>query len=176
LDVAAFMNRYRDLTITLPGLPFPDPTPIPHMVFPLNFENGVAGVTGGGEVLLHVYPDRGWKLTVGYSLLNLHDLTPLIQGSSPRHQAFLRSYWDVSKTVQLDVAISYVDRLAAFDIPSYARADVRLGWRPGPGWEISVGVRNLLDPHHPEFGNPSPTGAAPTEVERSIFVAVSYQP
>jgi len=168
IDVAAFLNQYRDLIVTSPGVPF--------MVLPLNFMNGAEGETAGAEVLLHVVPDRWWKLTMGYSILNLHELTPLIQGSSPRHRAFLRSYLDLSKTVKLDVSIAYVDRLAAFDISSYTRADVRLGWRPGPGWEISVGGRNLLDPHHPEFGNPSPTGAAPTEVERSIFVAVSYQP
>jgi iron complex outermembrane recepter protein len=83
----------------------------------------------------------------------------------PVHHASLRAFYDLGEHWELDGAIYYVDRLPYFDVDSYVRADVRLGWNPKPGLRFSAGVQNLNDPEHPEAG--------PIEVERVVWVGFS---
>ena len=40
-------------------------------------------------------------------------------------------------------------------------------WRPKKDVELSVGVQNLLDDRHPEFG--SPFGVASSEMQRAVY-------
>ncbi len=82
----------------------------------------------------------------------------------PVHSANLRAYYDLGDDWELDGAIYYVDRLPAFDIDSYVRVDMRLGWRPCAGTEFSIGVQNLADPEHPEAG--------PPEIERAFYFSL----
>jgi iron complex outermembrane receptor protein len=51
-------------------------------------------------------------------------------------------------------------------VPAYTAVDLRWGWHVRPGLELSLAVRNLGDPGHPEWG--SPLNRA--EFERSVFI------
>ncbi|HUG76083.1 MAG TPA: TonB-dependent receptor [Burkholderiales bacterium] len=48
-------------------------------------------------------------------------------------------------------------------MPAYTALDLRLGWTPRPDLEVSLGLENLLDPGHVEWG----PGA---EFERAAFL------
>ena len=52
-------------------------------------------------------------------------------------------------------------------MPGYVRVDLGLTWRPKPDVELSLGVQNLLDDRHPEFGGQFATEA--TEMQRAIY-------
>lgn len=82
----------------------------------------------------------------------------------PVHHASLRAYYDLGRDWELDGALYYVDRLPYFDVDSYIRTDVRLGWKPVEGTEISIGATNLNDPSHPEAG--------PPEIQRMLWIGL----
>jgi iron complex outermembrane receptor protein len=56
-----------------------------------------------------------------------------------------------------------------FRLSSFSRVDLRVGWTPVPGWELSVVGQDLLDRSHLEFLFAT-SGIA--EVERSIYAQV----
>jgi hypothetical protein len=68
----------------------------------------------------------------------------------PSNLAHLRSYWNVSETVELDTAVYWVDELDV-GVSSYLRADARVGWRPSEAFEFSVGVRGMFHDGETEF-------------------------
>jgi iron complex outermembrane receptor protein len=65
--------------------------------------------------------------------------------------AQLHSLHDLGHHLELDAFLYYVDALPSLAISDYTRLDLRLGWRPAPGLELSVTARNLLDNRHPEY-------------------------
>ena len=50
--------------------------------------------------------------------------------------------------------IRHVARLPDPEVPAYTALDVGVGWRPTNKLEVALGVRNLLDHEHAEFGPP----------------------
>ena len=52
---------------------------------------------------------------------------------------------------EFDTALYFVDDLPAFNVPSYTRFDVRLGWHPSDNLELVLGLQNLQQAEHPEF-------------------------
>ena len=72
---------------------------------------------------------------------------------------------------EFDTALRYVGdiEVSGTDIDDYIELDLRLGWKPGPGVELSIVGQNLLDSRHGEF-LPDFIATQPTEVERSIFL------
>jgi iron complex outermembrane receptor protein len=51
------------------------------------------------------------------------------------------------------------------EVPAYTALDLRLGWRPDPHWELSIGGQNLAGGGHGEF-TPETTR---TEFERTLY-------
>jgi len=181
-DIAAFYNDYEDLRLILPTTLVPAPgmtiwQPV----------NDLEGETYGTELVATWRVLEGWRLTGGYTWLqmNLHTdpkWEPLKQlgmtfegeeGTSPRHQFHLRSYVDLPHNVSFDTAAYYVDNLSARAVQSYIRLDARLAWRPTPDLEISLVGQNLNDDQHLEFGNGFLI--TPSEIERSVYAKVTYK-
>lgn len=161
LDLALFLNDYSDLVTTETGTPFFETSPAPaHMFIPLVNVNNGKGQTYGGELLLAWDALDIWRLTASYSYLQMHleepaagGLTEDLEGSSPQHQAKLRSQLDLPQDLEFDASLHYVDRLKAQDIDSYLRLDLRLGWMPADWIELSLVGQNLLDDRHAEFSD-----------------------
>jgi hypothetical protein len=65
-----------------------------------------------------------------------------------------------------------VDQRPLAGLDDHLRADLRLGWRPSPAWEVALGVRDLEDEQHREFG--SDTFFAATEIQRSVYGTVAF--
>jgi iron complex outermembrane receptor protein len=144
--------------------------------------NGNASAAGA-EIAAQVDVTSAWKLNAGYSYLDLdidlarkaglETVSLYRNGQAPQHQAHLRSYWDVTHDVQLDLALYAVDDLPLYRVPSYARVDARVGWNPIPEIGLDLVGQNLLDERHAEFGDFTYYRAS--ESERRVFASAAYR-
>ena len=72
------------------------------------------------------------------------------QGSSPQHQAQLRSHVELSHGLSWDANAYFVSALPVQGVASYTRVDTQLRWKFAERGEFSVVGQNLLRDHHLE--------------------------
>lgn len=134
--------------------------------------NDLEGRTSGFEGWASWRPAQWWRLSGGFVRLHQSlrlrpgavDLqSPASIGSDPDGWWKLRAQFDLGPAHELDVLVRHYDRLANRNVPAYTALDLRLGWTPRRDVEVSIGVENVLDPRHVEWG----PGA---EFEREAFV------
>ncbi|NGZ05732.1 MAG: TonB-dependent receptor [Magnetococcales bacterium] len=178
-ELTGFYNRYDHVTTFEQQPPLPPP-PLP--TFPQSYGNLARAASYGLESALEWQVNDSWKLTASHTWFKMN--IDLVNGSTdiatvdtannaPRHQWQLHAYLDLPYDLQLDGALYHVDRLTSVtqQIPSYTRLDLRLGWRPTPGWNVSLAAQNLLDARHPEFtGTSVPT----SEVSRAFLATMDW--
>jgi len=184
IDLTAFHNRYRNLRSIELGAPHPETSPAPFTDIPLNQGNRVHGSTDGLELSTKIRVSERWLLSPGYALLrmNLHndpgsqDVTTVAdtEGSSPRHQAQLRSALNLSRTLSWNVAAYYVDRLPAQQIASYTRLDSQLSWQPTDALAMSLVGQNLLRDRHVESLDIQ-TSVNSSQVQRGAYAKISWK-
>lgn len=178
LDVALFYNHYTNRHTHEPGAPFFETNPgPPHLVLPTITTSSISGETHGIEAFGQLRVTSFWNISVGYSLFEIHlhpapgsqDFTTAgdSEGSTPRHAFQVRSQMNLPHNLEFDSAAYFTGRLPGPQLPSYARVDVRLGWRPTEHLEFSIGGQDLLDPRHYEFGSGDFVNA--TQVGRNAF-------
>jgi iron complex outermembrane receptor protein len=184
VDIAAFANVYDDLRSFDPAGPSLEFTPpVPHIRIPVDVQNKLRGESYGVEIAANWNVTQDWRLSASYTYLTLQlhqsssstDIVnqDLIEGSSPRNQFQLHSYYNITKDLELNSSLYYVEHLRSGDVPSYVRLDAGVTWRPKDGLELSVGVQNALDDRHPEFGNSLNT--ASSEVPRSVYAQLLWR-
>jgi iron complex outermembrane receptor protein len=184
LDIATFYNNYSNLRTAEPGAPFVEGSPAPtDIVIPFVAGNKMSGGTYGVELFADWKVVPKWRLVGSYSYLQMdihknkdsQDPTPDIpNGSSPRHQWYLRSSIDLPKHLEQDTTLRFVDQLPSLNVPSYYSLDAHLGWRPVTKLELSIGGQNLLNNWHFEF-MPDFVNTSPTVVKRSIFGSITWK-
>ncbi|PYU50349.1 MAG: TonB-dependent receptor [Acidobacteria bacterium] len=184
LDIATFYNNYSNLRTAEPGAPFPEGSPAPtDFVIPFVAGNKMSGGTYGVELFADWKVVPKWRLMGSYSYLQMdihknldsQDPTPdNPNGSSPRHQWYLRSSVDLPKHFEQDTTLRFVDHLPSLGLPSYYSLDAHLGWRPVTSLELSIGGQNLLNNWHLEF-MPDFVNTSPTVVKRSIFGSITVK-
>lgn len=168
-DIASFYNRYSGLfSEDITGGVFREDSPPPaHLLLPAEFGNGLLGTTKGIEFAPEWRPVPYWRLRASYSYLQMDiqkshnslDIEPpsTVEGSSPKHEVSVLSGLDFAKVLSLDFTYRYVGALPALTVPAYSTADVRFDWQANQRFKFSVVGRNLLQPHHAEFGgDPGP--------------------
>src|SRR5947207_18919 len=183
-DIATFYNNYSNLRTAEPGAPYPEGSPAPtDFVIPFVAGNKMSGGTYGVELFADWKVVPKWRLVGSYSYLQMdihknldsQDPTPdNPNGSSPRHQWYLRSSIDLPKHFEQDTTLRFVDQLPSLNVPSYYSLDARLGWRPVTSLELSIGGQNLLNNWHFEF-MPDFVNTSPTVVKRSIFGSITVK-
>ena len=140
LDFAVFLNDYSRLIFINPALLGP-------------FTNEGLAETYGGEVAVTWRPCDQWRLEASYSYVDVQVHGPILltdETDTPPHLAQLRSYLNVTKDLELNSALYYVDERQ--NIGDYWRLDVGVTWHINENFELSVWGQNLLDPRHPEIG------------------------
>jgi iron complex outermembrane recepter protein len=183
-DVATFYNHYTKLHTQEPALPFFEANPPPlHLVLPSVTMSNITGETHGIEAFSQWKVTSFWSFSAGYSLFEIHlhasqnsqDFTTATdsEGSTPRHAFQVRSELNLPHKLEFDSAVYHVGKLPAPQIPSYERVDARLGWRPTEHLETSIGVQNLLDPRHFEFGSGDFANA--TQVGRNAYGKLTWR-
>jgi iron complex outermembrane receptor protein len=181
ISISTYFNDYSDIRSTAetpitPTYPFP---------YPVVFQNGLEGHTYGLEVNANYKLLDWWQLHAGYNLIReyIHadpgyvDATDALnETADPESQIFLRSAMDLPRGLELDAAFRWIDTLTidngptggpvAGTVPSYFELNARVAWHVNRRLELSVVGQNLLHPHHPEYGFPSPTRE---EIVRSVY-------
>jgi iron complex outermembrane receptor protein len=173
LDVAGFYNVYDRLRTFESGAPFVSTLGIPHLVSPFTSGNGMRGETYGVEFSADARLRQNWRLTGNYSYLSMQlhllkgsDDTVSLgdEGSSPKHQTYIRSSFDIAKNIETDVTWRMVGQLPSLQVARYNVADLRLSFRTNSFTEFSVAAQNLgTGRGHSEFA-PTYTDAMPLAV------------
>jgi iron complex outermembrane recepter protein len=182
VDAAVFLNFYHDLRTAEELQPYfvasPDP---PHLVVPAVFEDTGNAHAYGGELFVNWNPTNRWRISSGYSRLdlviaknpaNVDSEIGDTGGGTPQQQFQVRSALNLPHRFEWDSSLGYVGRLTA-GIPAYTRVDTRFGWRTGEHLNFSVVGQNLLSPRHAEF--PSDVGLNYTLVSRSVFAKITWK-
>jgi iron complex outermembrane recepter protein len=184
-DAALFYNSYDRLRSFELGTPFPETTPPPlHIVQPATLDNRLEGETYGVEIAAEWQPAQQLRLSAAYTWQQIairhrdrenDPFARIEEEKSPSHQGSLRAGIDLSADIELDLWLRYVDRLRRDDIPSYLELDTRLGWKPRPTLEVALVGQNLLDSRHPEFPRETLFNVLPTEVQRGVYVKMTWR-
>jgi outer membrane receptor protein involved in Fe transport len=177
VDIAAFHNKYNDLTsygnASISIVTKPPPYAI---LISLPFANGIMGSTDGAEIA----PD--WKAThwmelrasYSYVTLNLEDkptqtktgYVSSYEGSSPHNEGTAQAMFSLPKGFEIDPTYRYVGALPAQAVQAYGTVDARLGWRFAKSTQFSLTGQNLLQPRHDELG--------PVLVKRSVYAQITW--
>jgi len=185
IDIATFFDRYTDLVSheLAPSFVVTSPAPT-HLVIPVVNANKMHGVTDGIEVAANWKVTNRWTLSPGYALLQMHlhadsssqDTTdaPHAEGSSPRHQAQLRSHVKLNRGFAWDMNVYFVDSLPAQQIPSYTRIDTQLIWRIAERLQFRVVGQNLLRDHHAESDDTF-TSVNSSQVKRGGYAQFTWR-
>ena len=183
-DLATFLNKYYDLQTIEPLPSFVAPNSVPPLlVIPSSFDNKMHGTTGGVEASVHWKVTDRWTISPGYSFLKMHlhtDPTSLdtssvedTEGSSPSHQAQLRSHLELPHGMGWDSSAYFVGPLPAQLVSSYTRLDSQLTLRLLEGIQFAIVGQNLLLDHHVEF-NDDLAAVNQSQVKRSVFARISW--
>lgn len=177
LDVAGYINRYDNLIIwnatpaTGPGQPF----------LTLQFANGGEVETRGVELALDATVTDRWTVKIAASTMDFEvgtngfatmGLDTFDGNRSPGHQFSVRSWFDVSDTVDLDVWVRQVAETGGGTVSDYTDLDVRLSWRPTASVEVSIIGQNLLDRERLEMIETG-LGSPSALVQRRVWFSVA---
>jgi iron complex outermembrane recepter protein len=185
LDMTMFLSDYHGLESEEFLPPFVDSSAAPPLlVHPASLGNKMYGTTEGVEASVKWKVTKPWTLSPSYSLLQMHlhtestslDVTSVAdaQGSSPRHQAQLRSHFELSSNFAWDTNAYFVGRLPAQLIASYTRVDTQFTWRLAERVQLSLVGQNLLTDHHVEFSDQLQSVNS-SQVKRSAFAKITWQ-
>lgn len=172
LDLATYYNHYTNLRSTegaSASAPFG------------SYENKAHANSYGGELVLDWQPRTYVNLQAFYDYLHLTvsldadstDTTTVntLEGSDPRHQAGLRMNIQPYDRWTINGSLRYVDGLSYYAIPAYTELNLRIAYQLRPGLELAVSGQNLLQSHHPEFGNTN----SRDEIDRSGQLGFTWQ-
>jgi iron complex outermembrane receptor protein len=147
----------------------------------LVFLNQASGASRGAELSGRWDVTDHWRLSAGLSAQRLEVHTEPgstdvsgatgLANNDPSSWSMLRSSYDLSDTVELDLSLRHVGALQRPMVPDYTALDLRVGWKIHPDVELSVLAQNLLASDHAEFG-----GLPGRSVfERNVFARVSWR-
>ena len=184
VDLAVFYNFYDNLrTSELKSAELEETPPPLHYLVPVLTQNKLHGVTHGLEATASWQALPRWSLHAAYTYLQMD--MELDEGSNdpvattwdeenPNHQLVLRSAWDVSDRLGLDITARYMDDLPILDADSYLTLDARLGWRPVASAELFLVGQHLLDSPHLEFPRQTVV-LLPGTVRRGVYGGLTWR-
>ena len=180
-DIAAFVNRYRNLSefAYVGGAPTPtfELTPVPHLALPFQYVVSSASTkTHGLEIWAHWRALDWMRLEAAYTYLKVKD-PPGLGGTDalavPRDQELLRCLLDLSARSKLDFTLRHVGSLPSTTqspgLPAYTAVDARLAYSPSKGLELSLVAQNLFDKRHAEFGGSVSQSQPPGQIPRGVY-------
>ena len=143
-------------------------------------QNRGKGESHGFEIAAEWYPIESLRVSASYSYIgiDIHDVNSndanvhQHEDTSPNHRIVVRTHWDLTDELQFNTAVIWNDNIRWHDVPSYVRVDLQLRWHPFEDLEVGLGIKNLLDDRHPEWGGHS--GLRSTEVERTAYLWLDF--
>lgn len=185
IDLAGFFNDYTQLRDFRFGQPIPGTGIIPYWVLPIFFTNDTTAHSYGLESSVDWRPRENWRLQGSYSFLQIHtqsntefrQMDSSTSGASkanPRHQFSLRSHYDFSEKLQLNLWLRYVSGLAFFNIPSYVTMDAKFVWRPIKNTEFFIVGQNLFQQKHRESQSDF-IPSIPVYIPRGVYAGMEWR-
>jgi iron complex outermembrane receptor protein len=153
IDASLFYNTYDRLIY------------VPSIIDAWN--NNGFGETYGGEIALNWRVADNWRLKASYSHVDVQihgPIAPYDENNTPQNQAQLQSYLDITKDLELNAGLYFVDKVSQVRAEAHVRFDIGVTWRATQNFELAVWGQNLLDSQHAEFSDRK------IEVERGVFV------
>jgi len=188
-DVTAFYDRYSNIRSALAGNPVLSFAPVPHLGITETATNGTEAVGKGAEGVIAWQVLRDWKLEGSYTY-NIVD--PWVSSSAPPGTGFgslrepshnkwrLQSYVNLSKSWKLDTFLYWTSPANPTNnygpevpVPSYTRLDLRLGYKAGRHWQVSLAGQNLLQARHLEAV--AQLLSADSYVNRGMYLKSTWQ-
>jgi iron complex outermembrane recepter protein len=128
-------------------------------VTPVRIVNAQTAAASGVEVDAIVDPLPTWRLRAGYSWYRLDvrakppepDPQGGFEGTTPRHQLWLSSYFNPIPSVDVDLVLRHIAEVPEHSVKAFTDLDARIAHRPWRRLELAVVGRNLLTPRHAEF-------------------------
>lgn len=158
IDFTAFYNDYDDVRsgdlVTLPAFTQG------YINQPLTIRNSFRVQTYGFEFATVWQVVDWWRLDANYSLLKMEfsEQEAMQQiGQSPQQRVFVRSAMSFMQQIDFDMMFRFVDSNAAVstsgfaNVKDYFSLDMRLGWKPIKGLEVSLVGQNLLAEKRREY-------------------------
>lgn len=182
-DVSTFYNIYQHLVSATAGTPvLAFASGVPYLEIPISTGNQRHGESYGAELSVTWNPTSRWRLTGGYNWLrvetqpyagdiNRDELRTSL--ATPHHQWQVRSYYDLTRTIQIDSALYYTAAMVGTNIPQHLRGDLRIGWRPRQKVELSVGVQDAFEANHVEYE--SARFNQVSQVPRNFFGSMTWR-
>jgi iron complex outermembrane receptor protein len=139
--------------------------------------------THGIELTADYRPVDAVRLQASYSWLEIQirekagnaDPNSLAEErKSPRHQAGLASYINLTDQVELDLQFRYVGALPALAVKEYLTCDARIAWLATPGLELSLVGKNLFSAKHREFGIQDVASSTTYRVPREAYIIMNW--
>jgi iron complex outermembrane receptor protein len=181
-DITAFFNNYDHLGEAMPAaLPiFVQNSAQPYLVSPLTLTQSMKGQTFGLEFAADWLVSERFRLRGSYSAYGskLYPLSPIMGASNdtsyPTHQFSAGAIANLLDNLEFNATLRSVSRLRLNNINSYVTADLRLGWKVTPQFEVSLSGRNLFHSGRTEFVSEY-LGTQSTEVPRSVFLQLVWR-
>lgn len=169
LDVAAFINRYRNLRTLFLNDTF---TRNGYDVTRYFLGNYARARTFGAELESKIHVLETLRFGLGYTFLRMivrpgsdaFNTSQNGEKQNPDHQLFFKTYWNPIKNVEIDPQIRYVDALKNFRISAYWEMDLHVAWHVTKNLELSVIGQNLFHNHHMEFSSATSSG-----INRAVY-------
>lgn len=149
---------------------------------PVQLENRIEGDVYGIEAWANWRVTDRWDLSGGLTtvekdlILDPGSTDPVgvanpTLANDAEFQWQLRSSLQLTRGLQLDVAVRHIDSLPNPDVPRYTAVDARVAWEQGGRLGFVFSVNNLFDSAHPEFE------AAPnrSELPRTALLTVDWR-
>jgi len=185
IDIASFFNDYSQLRDFRFGQMTQGVGIHSHLVLPIFFGNQASAHSYGVEASIDWRPYEKWRLQGSYSYLNIHmnssaefkqlDSTSGGADKANPHQQFsLRSNYDFSERLQLNLWLRYVSGLTFYHIPNYVTMDAKLAWKPINNTEVFVVGQNLLSQHHQESQSDF-IPSIPARIPRGIYAGIEWR-
>ena len=161
IDITGFINDYSQMRDTSFGA-FSLSTGLPRQfLFPVLINNQGSALTYGVETSVDWKPRDNWRLQGSYSFLNIDfssnspigKTDPTAGGAgkaNPQHQLSVRSNYDFSDRLQLNLWLRHTGALPIYNIPSYVTMDAKLAYKPTKNTELFVVGQNLFSQNHRE--------------------------
>lgn len=185
IDIAGFINDYsqlRDYSFGALSLS----TGLPNQyLLPMIVNNQGSALTYGVEVAADWKPLDNWRIQGNYSFLDMQvSSSPLArkvdpgtaaaEKLNPQHQFSLRSNYDLSEKMEVNLWLRYTSEISYYRIPGYVTMDARLTYRPAKNVELFVVGQNLFSQHHREFvADIVPAAAA--FISRGVYGGVQWR-
>jgi len=186
VDIATFYNDYSHLVATEVGNPEINLSPTPSFILPVTLTNGDGADAYGGEIAIDWRALDWWRFVGWYSYLQIKSdgqedasTSGIIPGQdeekdSPVNQFAISSLLTVTKDVEFDTFLRYVDSVPGRGVGSYVSVDVRLAWNISEQWLVEVVGQNLVEQQHLEF-SPIFVNTETAEVPRSVYGKLTWR-